>query len=169
MSLNNIREDYNKDSEFSKSEVGLTHMGTDSFIRLCDNGNIEIFAGQEAAIILNPNTGTVTINADCIKFKTRERGGLRWNKMLFNAKATGFSEPTFITIEDGIDTKNRYRGVNYFASDIESSEFKGFTVVDDETGTPMTLGEYAKRLREEIVSNSEEETPLIDPNSLRET
>ncbi len=102
--------------KFSDREVGLTHPGNDSFIRICDNGDIEIVAGDAVSIILSAKTRSATITADHIKFITRHEDGLRWNDLSFNEHATTFSEPTFVRF-DSTDAIGVYRGVDYFVED----------------------------------------------------
>lgn len=160
-----IRDHLNAQNVYGRREVGLTHPDTSSFIRLRDDGAVEIFAGEEVSLVMHPS-GTVTINADCIKFHTRSGGGLRWNKVAFNDRAVGFSEPTFIKVEDALDVKSVYRGVDYYTEGIlPSSSFK-FT--DPVTGESLTLEEYAAQFRDDPEVTKSESNPKPNPNNLNE-
>lgn len=100
-------------SRFSESEIGLTHPDTGAFIRLCDNGDVEIVAGEGVSIVMSPRSRSIVFNADSIKFVTKEEGGLRWNRQMFNEKATSFQEPTFLEFDDEF-VYDIYRGVEDF-------------------------------------------------------
>jgi len=97
---------------FSPREVGLTHPDNDAFVKLSDNGSIEIMAGDDLGIIIDPHTRTINIYGDSIRFHTREIDGLRWNRLSFNSRSTKYTEPTFTDVDlgnvgsiyDGIDT-----------------------------------------------------------------
>jgi hypothetical protein len=97
-------------NRFSSTEVGITHQTNPSYIRLCDNGDIEIMAGDGIGIVLHAANKSVTIIADSIKFLTKE-DGLRWNDQHFNPSGTEWTEPALLKKEvnemlgvfDGID------------------------------------------------------------------
>lgn len=104
---------YNEQNRFSREEVGLTHPKTPAFIRLCNNGDIEIVAGEGCSIIMNPRAKSITFVADTFNVLTKE-GGFHWNGKAFNEMATGFQEPTFVEPEDGPDL---YRGADYYTNE----------------------------------------------------
>jgi hypothetical protein len=85
-----------KQNKFSDSEVGLTHPRTPAFIKLSDNGDMYIMASPDVGIILNAARKSITLVGDVVKFVTKEDDGLNWNDLAFNAKATKYSEPTFV-------------------------------------------------------------------------
>lgn len=91
-------------NRFSPTEVGVTHQFTNAYVRLTDDGDIEIIAGEGLGIVLHPANKSITIMADKIKFVTREHGGLMWNLKNFNERATKFTEPAFYDYnpEDGM-------------------------------------------------------------------
>lgn len=159
-----VRENLNRQDRYGNREVGVTHPDNNSFIRLRDDGSVEIFAGEEVSIVLNPISRTVTINADCVKFHTRTEGGLRWNKIAFNERAVGFSEPTFIAVEDTLDIKSVYRGVDYYTDGLLPSA--RFTFADPTSGEQVTLDEYAARFQTEKAKDEINEK--TNPNSLEE-
>lgn len=107
---------------FSSREVGLTHPDVPGFLRIKDNGDIEIVAGEGLSIIMNAASRSITFVADSVKFLTKDEG-LRWNKLLFNGQATTFNEPTFSPTEDVAGSNHIYRDVAYFLN--EDDEFKG--------------------------------------------
>ncbi len=152
-SFDSPTNEVNRTNNFSQTEVGITHPQKPGFIRICDNGNIEIFAGEEVGITLDAQSGNMILHANAIKFQARE---IRWNKAAFNSNATSFHEPTFITIEDNVDIKGKYRGVGYFIDDVELTT--GFKITDPTTGQAFTLGEYAARFHTKGTADSEAET-----------
>jgi hypothetical protein len=82
-------------SKYSPTEVGLTHQSTPAYIRLCDNGDIEIMAGEGIGLVLHAANKSVTIIADSIKMMTRE-DGLRWNDHHFNPNGSEWTEPALL-------------------------------------------------------------------------
>lgn len=96
---------------FSSTEVGLTHPHRPSFIKMNDNGAIEIFAKPGLGIIIDPNTDSIIHVGGTVKFLTQDRDGIRWNKLSFNHKATSYTEPALVNYETE-DTFNIYRGVD---------------------------------------------------------
>lgn len=102
--------------QFSVREVGITHPDNPGFIRICDNGDIEIMAGDGLSIVMNSRSRSISFVADSIKFITKKDGGLKWNRLTFNEKATGFSQPTFLTIDER-EALGVYRGVDYFTQE----------------------------------------------------
>ena len=98
-------------NSFSRTEVGLTHPHSPSFIKLNDNGCIEIFAKEGLGIVIDPGTNSINFFADHVKFFTKDLDGMRWNKLSFNHKATRYTEPVFVNYETD-ETMNIYRGVD---------------------------------------------------------
>lgn len=96
--------DIAEQEKYSATEVGVTHQFTNAFVRLTDSGDIELVAGEGLAIILHTANKSITMVADKIRFITKETGGLVWNSMNFNERATKFTEPAFysFTPEDGV-------------------------------------------------------------------
>ncbi len=82
--------------KFSATEPGVTHPYTDSFIRLTDDGDVEIVAGPGLAIIMHPQNKSITFVADTVKFVTKDQDGFVWNRKSMNPEATNFTEPAFI-------------------------------------------------------------------------
>lgn len=100
-------------SNFSVTEVGITHQFTNAFVRLTDSGDVEIVAGEGLAIILHTANKSITMVADKIRFITKDDGGLVWNTRVFNDRATKFTEPAFVSFapEDGVGI---FRGAGDF-------------------------------------------------------
>lgn len=101
------------EDKYGDREVGITHPDISSFIRLRDNGDVEISAGQGLQIILHRQRGTITFEADQIMFRTREQGALHWNGLTFNEKATNYTEPVF-NIRERDEMTNPYRGLDNY-------------------------------------------------------
>lgn len=87
-------------NHFSQREVGLTHPDNPSFVRLRDNGDIEVFASEGLGFVLHRQSRSISFIADNIKFHTKTDQGLRWNRLAFNSKAMTYSEPAFIEMKD---------------------------------------------------------------------
>lgn len=106
---------------FGANEVGLNHPNNQSFLRIRNNGDIEIVAGERCSIIMSPSTSTIAFVADNIKFLTKENGGLRWNNLLFNQAADSFNEPSFVPAADH-ETFGLYKGVEQFIYDEQNED-----------------------------------------------
>lgn len=84
---------------FSASEVGVTHPVQSSHLRLRDNGDIELIAGDVGMVFSNTRR-SITFTADSVTFLTKDQQGLRWNNLAFNPKATAYSQPSFLALKD---------------------------------------------------------------------
>lgn len=139
------------EDEFKDNEVGITHPDTSAFVRLKDNGDVEIVAGEGLMIVLHPTKRSITFVADSIKFLTRDQGGLRWNQSFFNERAANFNEPTLIPADDQ-SASSIYKGVEYFLHDeqpeadptdvVRRKHFPEVQVTDPETGDQISYGRY---------------------------
>lgn len=107
---------------YSDREVGITHPDVSSFIKLRDNGDVEIVTGEGVGIIMNRNNKSISFFGDHIRFLTREDDtGMRWNKIAFNPKATSFNEPAFV-VPAIDDMYNLYQDTDgYFGTDTTAS------------------------------------------------
>lgn len=72
------------------NEVALKHPVTGATVKLCDDGTIDLFAGEQLGIRLDPNTKSASIFADnihffgnSVSFRTQPNG-LIWNGYNFN-------------------------------------------------------------------------------------
>jgi hypothetical protein len=101
---------------FQDTEVGLNHPTSQAYVRLKDNGDVEIVAGDGLAIVLHKQQRSITIVADSIRFLTKAQGGLRWNDKLFNERGDAFQEPTLVPAGEE-DAFNLYKGVEHFIYD----------------------------------------------------
>jgi hypothetical protein len=101
-SIRGIRSDFvlNNRNQFSRREVGINHPDMFSFMKLADNGDIEIMAASGVGIIISAVTRSVTILADTLKIYTTEDDGIRWNKYSFNYAASDFTEPVLVPLRD---------------------------------------------------------------------
>jgi len=101
-SIRGIRSDFvlNKRNQFSRREVGMNHPDMFSFMKLADNGDIEIMAAPGVGIIISAVTRSVTILADTLKIYTTEDDGIRWNNYSFNYAASDFTEPVLVPLRD---------------------------------------------------------------------
>ena len=88
-----------RQDQFAGREVGLNHPDNDSFIRIRNNGDLEISAGNGVSMVLSATKRSITLIADEIRFMTSE-GKFVWNGKHFNESAISFHEPTLISLED---------------------------------------------------------------------
>jgi hypothetical protein len=105
----------NKESQdmFGLREVGLNHPDVDGFIRIRDNGDIEIVVGEGCGIILNAKKRSVTIVADEVKFITNAGNAIRWNEKRFNYQGNSFTQPALVDVETS-EHQNLYDGAADF-------------------------------------------------------
>lgn len=101
---------------FHKNEVGLNHPDTQAYVRLHDNGDVEITGCEGLSVVLHPAKRSMTFIADTVKFITKD-DGLSWNKLAFNKDAWQFNQPTFHPIDEQASLKGLYRGVEDFLKD----------------------------------------------------
>lgn len=99
--------------QFGGREVGLTHPDQPSHLRIRDNGDIELIAGDGLGIVMNLARRSITFMADQVKFLTSEDNGLRWNKLSFNPKATEFHQPAFVPFLD-THSVDLYKGTEHY-------------------------------------------------------
>ena len=101
---------------FMGNEVGLNHPLRDSHVRLHDNGDVEITAGDGLSMIFHAAQRQIVFVADQVKFLTKEDDGLRWNRLSFNKDAYQYQQPTFFQKVDAEDPTMRglYRGANHY-------------------------------------------------------
>lgn len=101
---------------YSDTEVGLTNPTTPAFMKLLDNGDIEIIAQDGVGIILSAESQTITFIGHAIQFLTTDMNGLVWNRTAFNSQATTYSEAALIQLADN-DLSKMFNGVeNYLPS-----------------------------------------------------
>lgn len=92
-----VEKEIAKRREFSDREVGITHPDLSSFIRLNDQGDIEIFAAPGIGIVISARSKSISLFGDSIRFFSKE-DGLRWNSYNFNYSASSFAQPTLVKI-----------------------------------------------------------------------
>lgn len=100
-----------KQDRFGFNEVGLNHPVTSSFIRLTDNGDIEIFAGEGVGIVLSNANKSITFVADQVRFMTKSKDGLRWNGLSANPNGYKFTEPPWVPFSVD-ESQNVYAGID---------------------------------------------------------
>jgi hypothetical protein len=121
---------------YRPNEVGVTHPTMPAFIRLKDNGDVEIVACEGCSIILHPAKRSITFVADSIKFLTKGgMQGMTWNGMAFNENANTFNEPTLVPVQDD-DAYSPYKGVEQFIYQAGNTDQDDAPVV---SGLPLQL------------------------------
>ena len=86
--INEIPVEYEltKRKQFSEREVGFNHPDNESFLRLNDHGDIEIFAAPGVGIVISGKSKSISFFGDSIRMYCKE-DGLRWNSYNFNYSA----------------------------------------------------------------------------------
>ena len=92
-----IADELKRRNQFSRREVGFNHPDNDGFIRLNDDGDIEIFAAPGVGIVISATSKSISMFANKIRFFCSE-DGLRWNNFNFNYSAVDYSQPTLVRI-----------------------------------------------------------------------
>lgn len=83
---------------FGEREVGLTHPDNPAYIKISDSGSIEAMCGDELGIIIDSYTRTIHIYGDSVVLHTKQQGGLRWNRLSVNHRATKYTEPALVEV-----------------------------------------------------------------------
>lgn len=104
----------NKSQYFSQREVGLNSPTTPAFIRLRDNGDIEIMAGNQLGIVISKQRQKILLIADEIQFVTHNNQGLRWDNLDFNPNSVRYTEPALLEHDKMIAPPGLYDGVDYY-------------------------------------------------------
>lgn len=125
-----VENELDKRKNFSEREVGLNHPDTESFIRLNDQGDIEIFAAPGVGIVISGRSKSISLFADSIRLHCKE-DGLRWNMYNFNYSASSFSEPTLVKLNLK-EIHSAQNGAAYYLDTVKLIE-------DEEKQKPITI------------------------------
>lgn len=128
--------------QFSHREVGITHPDNKGFMRISDSGEIEIFAAPGVGLVINPNTRSISIFADSIKFFCREDDGLRWNEKSFNPAADVYNEPALLKTNEFLNNPAYYRS-SYYLNNLQQFD------QSDEQNPITIIGKYGLGLNQE--------------------
>jgi hypothetical protein len=115
-----VEKELSKRRKFSEREVGFNHPDNESFMRLNDQGDIEIFATPGIGIVISAKSKSISFFADTIKFSCKE-DGLKWNSYYFNYSASSFSEPTLVKINLK-DIHTAQNGASYYLDTVSMIE-----------------------------------------------
>jgi hypothetical protein len=116
--------------QFSEREVGLTHPDLNSFIRLTDQGDIELFAAPGIGIVISGRSKSISLFGDSIRIMCKE-DGLRWNKFNFNYASSAFMEPTLVEINYK-EIHSAQNGAAYYLDTLKMIE-------KEEKNNPITI------------------------------
>ena len=109
--FSNPEEKYEREStEISAREPALSHPDVPGFIRIRNDGVMEIICDDALGMMMDPKSRSVTFVADHVKFFTKQDGGLRWNNVQFNENATSFDEPALLSVDDDGAVTDLYSG-----------------------------------------------------------
>ena len=118
-----VESEVQKRKEFSDREVGLTHPDLSSFIRLNDQGDIEIFAAPGVGIVISGRSKSISLFGDQIRMHCNE-DGLMWNNYNFNYSSSDYSEPTLVKLNYK-NIHSAQNGISYYLdrmNDLEDQE-----------------------------------------------
>jgi hypothetical protein len=105
------KQDLEIAQRFDATELGFRHPATGSFIRLCDDGSIQIIIGNNGRTGITLDENGVTIFGDKINILSGY-GGLNWNGKEFNPCADRVEEPALV--ERSKAYRNPSRGFGEF-------------------------------------------------------
>jgi hypothetical protein len=142
MDFNNFDDLYRiarQANTFNEREVGITHPDNPAFIKISDNGDVEIFAGEGVGIILHPQNKSITFVADSVKFIVKDKG-VRINDSTINEKARKFTEPVMIPTKFEQPTSMLDYTTSYLEDDYDY--VADDKIIDPNTQLPITREEY---------------------------
>lgn len=130
-----VGAELNRRNQFSQREVGLNHPDTNSFLRLNDEGDIEIFAAPGVGIVISASSRTISFFSEKVRFFCAE-DGLRWNEFNFNYSASDYSQPTLVKINPKSIHMAQNSAYHYLAKlkDIEQKEQQKPITINEEYG-----------------------------------
>jgi len=130
-----VGSELNRRNQFSQREVGLNHPDTNSFLRLNDEGDVEIFASPGVGIVISASSSTISFFAEKIRFFCSE-DGLRWNEFNFNYSASDYSQPTLVKINPKSIHMAQNNAYHYLAKlkDIDQKEVQKPITINEEYG-----------------------------------
>lgn len=153
-----VPDELSRRTEFSRREVGLNHPDNNSFIRLNDEGDIEIFATAGVGIVISASGRSISLFADKIKMFCSETG-LRWNNFNFNYSAYDYSQPTLVKV-DSKTINSAQNGAEHYLAKLRTLEEK-------DSQMPITInGDYG--FRSEELNNDQKYDSLISTEGLSE-
>lgn len=108
--INHDSEDA-KDYLIKEDEIALKHAETGAVVKLTDDGHIDIFAGPQLGLRIDPNTNSINLFGDSVNvmannFNVRTKPyGFNWNGRVFNPSLYSSAESDVMT---KAKTKVRY-------------------------------------------------------------
>lgn len=147
---------------FSTREVGVNHPDTPGYIRLTDQGDIQLMADDGLGIIINYKYRSITIMADTVRFQTTDNEGLAWNTNFFNPAATTFSQATLLP-GTGANVKNVFDGTeNYYSSG--NNITNNVVPVPGASNVPTVQSQDLSQVKQQTSSDTGLNVPGIAPN-----
>jgi hypothetical protein len=79
-----------KDYKIKQTEIALKHPDTGAIVKLTDDGFIDVFAGPQLGVRVDPNTSSINLFGDSVnvianQFNVRTKPyGFNWNGRVFN-------------------------------------------------------------------------------------
>ena len=99
-----------QDYKIKPSEIALKHPDTDAIVKLTDDGFIDIFAGPQLGVRVDPNTNSINLFGDTVnvisnQFNIRTKPyGFNWNGRVFNPSLYDGTEQDIM-----VDAKTKVR------------------------------------------------------------
>lgn len=147
---NHVAQEMADRKEFSATEVGLTHPDLNSFLRMNDKGDIEIFASPGVGIVISAVSKSISFFADTVRVHTRE-DGFRWNSYRFNYAASTYVEPTLVSLRSK-DLHTAVNGIYHYAdslNEIEEEDVQKPITIDHDYG----FGNSEQQTEQNLESN----------------
>lgn len=136
-------EQVRKEETFGPREVGISHPDNNSFVKIADNGDVEVSVGPGCAVILHPQDGSITFVASRVRFLIGDNGAFTINDLILNTDATNYAEPTFVE-RSMTDHTYLYDGTTNYVAEVDDREVR-----DPATGRVITWDEYVEEYNKE--------------------
>lgn len=157
----------NSQNTFSNREVGVTHPDTPAFIRLTDDGDIQIMANDGLGIIINLTNNSITLMANTIRFMTTDHEGLAWNNNFFNSNATTYTQP-MLNPATGANINNLFAGAENFYNPSNTNttaaadQLPGFTGNPADTNPSQDLSSTTSKVNNIVITpaNTNDQQPI---------
>lgn len=146
----NTIKDHRVQFRYGEKEVGMKNPNGSSHIKIFDNGNVEVFAGDTTGIVINDAYDTMNLYGNAVNVNTYNMNictrpyGLTWNGFVVNPQLYQLEEEDFQldgTVRYWVEAtetmeahwERRHTSVKPFIRSSESDEFNSLLI---ELGIP---------------------------------
>lgn len=147
----NTTTEYRSQFAYGDDEVGMKNPNTESHVKIFDNGNVEMFAGDNTGIVISDQYDTLNLYGNAVNVNTYNMNiatrpyGLTWNGFVINPQIYQLYDEDFqldgtvkywVEETDTVDAHWARRRVSIkpFTKSSESEEFKSLL---SELGIPI--------------------------------